>query len=109
MLALAAGSACTGLATNGSGNTITMLLCTIGNILNSVIPILIVLGVVYFVWGVIQYVIGGDAESKAAGRSTMIYGIIGLAVIIAMWGLVNILITSFGLNTNTVITTPGLP
>ncbi len=79
-----------GLVTDVQG-----FLCKIGDILSAVIPILITLGVVYFVWGVIQYVIGTDAEQKASATNKIIYGIIGLAVIVAVWGLVNILVRTF--------------
>ena len=59
---------------------------------------MIALGVLFFVWGVITFVIGNDEEAKTKGRNRMIYGIIGLAVIIGMWGLVNILTKTFDLN-----------
>ena len=67
-------------------------------ILNSIIPVLIALGVVYFVWGVVQYVIAGGEEAKKKGRDRIIYGTIGLAVITGLWGLVTIIATTFGLN-----------
>jgi hypothetical protein len=95
--------------TTGSGScasqasgTIGYILCIAGNILNTLIPILIVLGVVYFIWGVLQYVISSNEEDKAKGKSHMIYGIIGLVVIVALWGLVSILTTTFGLNSGSV-------
>lgn len=87
---------------------VSNIICKVGAILNSVIPILILLGVVYFVWGVITYVIGSDEEAKKAGRNRIIFGIIGLAVIVAMWGLVNILVNTFGINTTGVTTFPGV-
>lgn len=73
------------------------LLTNIHKILNGVVPVIITLGVVYFVWGVVQYVIGGGEEAKKKGKDRIIYGIIGLVVIISLWGLVNILINTFGL------------
>lgn len=76
-------------------DTVPALLCRIGQILNSVIPVLIALGVVYFVWGVVSYVIASDEEAKKTGRDRIIYGIIGLAVIISVWGLVGILVKTF--------------
>lgn len=39
----------------------------------------------------------------------MIYGIIGLVVIVAMWGLVGIVTKTFGLNGTTNVTIPTLP
>ena len=89
----------------GSG-TLQGMLCTIGGLLQTLIPILIVLGVIYFIWGVISYVIAGDEEAKTKGRDRMIYGIIGLFVIVAVWGLVHILGTTFGVTNET---TPALP
>jgi len=73
------------------------VLCTIAGLLNYVIPILITLGAVYFVWGVVQYVIGDGEEAKKKGKNHIIMGIIGLAVILAMWGLVRIVVVTFGL------------
>lgn len=84
------------------------LLCKIGNILNAVVPVLIALGVVYFVWGVITYVIASDEEAKKSGRNRIIYGIIGLAVIVAVWGLVRILTNTFGISNNANITLPTI-
>ncbi len=80
---------------------ISSLLCKISQILNAVVPVLIALGVVYFVWGVITYVISSDEEAKKTGRMRIIYGIIGLAVIVALWGLVGILTRTFGLENYT--------
>jgi len=60
-------------------------------------------------WGVVQYVISNDEEAKKTGRNRMIYGIIGLAVIIGMWGLVNILKNTFGLDNVQNITLPTTP
>ncbi|MFA5936898.1 MAG: pilin [Candidatus Paceibacterota bacterium] len=76
---------------------IRAVICTIGGILNTLIPIIIVLGVVYFVWGIVQYVISSDEEAKKTGRMRMIYGIIGLVVIVGMWGLVRIVTDTFGI------------
>ncbi|MFA6476652.1 MAG: hypothetical protein WCV68_04620 [Candidatus Paceibacterota bacterium] len=97
------GGRCTGV---GLG-TIEGIICKIGDILNIIIPILIVLGIVFFVWGVITFVVSADEEQKTKGRDKMIYGIIGLAVIIGMWGLVKILSNTFGIENN--LTPTSLP
>ena len=99
-------------AATGCGNYTTQgsigyILCKIGDILNILIPVLVVLAIVYFIWGVITYVIASDEEAKKAGRNRIIFGIIGLACIVAVWGLVNILISTFGLTgAGTTKTTP---
>ena len=86
------------------------IICKIGDILNLIVPILIVLGVIYFVWGIISYVISDDEEAKTSGRNRIIAGIIGLAVIVSVWGLVRILTNTFGISTtNQNITYPTVP
>lgn len=89
--------------------TIQSIICKIGNILDTLIPILVVLGVVYFIWGVITYFIGNDEEAKAKGRMRIIYGIIGLVVIVAMWGLVGIVTRTFDLNGSANVNIPTVP
>ncbi len=81
-----------------SANGIRGIICQLQGILSSILPILISLGVIYFIWGVVQYVIGDGEEAKKTGKDRMIYGIIGFAVILGLWGFVNILVGTFGLN-----------
>jgi hypothetical protein len=76
------------------------LLCRIHEILGKIIPVLIALGVVYFVWGVVAYVIGGDEEAKTKGKDKIVFGIIGLAIILGIWGLVKIVTNTFGIAEN---------
>lgn len=95
---IATGSAGSGGTVCTDGNTIGNLICKVHSILNSIVPVLLALGVVYFVWGVTAYVIGGDEEAKRKGRSKIISGIIGLAVIVSVWGLVNVVVNTFGLS-----------
>jgi hypothetical protein len=76
------------------------VLCRIGALLNAIVPVLIALGVMYFIWGVVSYVIAKEEEAKKAGRDKMIYGIIGLVVIVSIWGLVSILKNTFNLSSS---------
>ncbi len=103
------GNACAGLTSFNNVSNIQTAICRIGSILNSIIPVLVALGVVYFVYGVVTYVIASDEEAKKTGRNRIIYGIIGLAVIIAVWGLVRILTQTFGVDNTTNIQYPTVP
>lgn len=63
----------------------------------SVWPLLIALSVIVFIWGVLKYISGADDETKRTeGRNFMIYGIIGLFVMVSVWGLVQVLQGTFG-------------
>jgi hypothetical protein len=51
--------------------------------------------VVYIVWGAFQMIT--SEEKRASGRDTIVYGVIGLFVMISIWGFVNILDRTFNL------------
>jgi len=64
----------------------------------SVIPLIFSLALAMFIWGVVQYVINDQEEAKKAkGKQFMIWGILGLAVMFSVWGLVKIVGTTFGI------------
>jgi len=104
----ATGAVTRGCPVGSTGNLFDFI-CRIGQIINSIVPVLIALGVLFFIWGVITYVIGNDEEAKSKGRNRIIFGIIGLAVIIAVWGLVTILINTFGVDNTINIQYPTVP
>ncbi len=64
------------------------------------IPFIIGIGFLVFVWGMFKYFIVGGAndEAKEQGKSLMIYATLGFILIIVFWGIVNLLATSTGLN-----------
>jgi hypothetical protein len=69
------------------------------NILNLLIPVAIALAVVVFLFGIFRYVTAKDDTAKSEARSIILYGVVILFVMVAIWGLVNILINTFGLQT----------
>jgi hypothetical protein len=89
-----------GLAKGTSGGELGKLL---GNILvftNTVlIPFIIGIGFLVFVWGMFQYFIAGGAndDAKDKGKSLMIYATLGFLLIIVFWGVINLLSNSTGL------------
>lgn len=89
-------------------SNINSVLSLITSVLNAIVPIIIALAVVWFLWGVFQYVIASDPEEKTGARNHMIWGIIGIFVMVSVWGLVNLLRDSFNLNNN-VILPPTIP
>lgn len=75
-------------------------------IVKSVIPLIFAMAVAMFLWGVVQFVIKDSEEAKDKGRQLMVWGIIGLTVMVGVWGLVGIVGRTFNLNTSVI---PVLP
>lgn len=81
-------------ATNG-GKTALQLLKEVTGVINSLVPIVIGLGILVFLWGILRYVLSKSDGGKGEGRTFMLWGIIALFVMVSIWGLVNILQSSF--------------
>ena len=81
------------LVSAGRGGTgrLDALIQSIGNLITALIPIVVGLAVLVFLWGVLLYVISKSGEDKAAARSYMIWGIVGLFVMVSVWGIVTVL------------------
>lgn len=64
-----------------------------------IVPFLIALGFMVFVWGVVNYFFlsQGSDEGRAKGKSLMVYGISAMVVIVIFWGIVNLVSNSTGL------------
>ena len=90
---------------------VTSLQTTLVNVqgtLNTVIGLLFVIATIVFLWGVIQFIAAsGDEQKRAKAKGIMTWGIIGLAVMAAAWGIVNVLVTYFGVGG--VATPPTIP
>jgi hypothetical protein len=71
------------------------ILAVVNQILNWIIPILITLAVVYFIWGVISYTVSTDEEKKKNAKKGIIQGLIGLFVIVAFWGIIALVTNTF--------------
>ena len=68
-----------------------------GDIVDSLIPILIALALVVFFWGLVKYVwSGGGEEAKKTGKSIMIAGLVSLFVMVSVWGIITLAQNALG-------------
>lgn len=71
----------------------------VSELVNPTVILIIGFAVVYFFWGVAKYILhSDDAKTREEGRGMMIQGIIAIFVMISMWGLINLLDNTFGLD-----------
>lgn len=63
-----------------------------------IIPFLFVLATLIFIWGVIMYVSQADDDAaRKKAKGLMMWGIIGLAIVLAVWGIVIVVVDYFGI------------
>jgi hypothetical protein len=68
----------------------------IAAIVKPIVPFIIGLTVIYFLWGVTMYIKNGASEDERdAGKQKMVYGIIALAVMLSFWGLAAVIMATF--------------
>lgn len=76
--------------------TFGTILGTIGGLINTIIPILIAGALAYFIYGVIKFITASDGDAKGDARKVVIQGVIGLFIIMSVWGLVGVIQATFG-------------
>lgn len=78
----------------GSGST-----GIIGVLNTVVVPIIFAFAFAAFVWGMVKYffINGGEESSRNEGRQFILWGILGLALLFSVWGVVNILLSTLGI------------
>ena len=84
-----------------STGTVDTIIGRLVGYLNYIVPALITLAVVYFIWGVITFMTSSDEEAKKMGRTKIINGLIGLFVIVAFWGIISVVKNTFGVGNTT--------
>ena len=68
-------------------------------VLNPLIQFAFIVAFVFFIWGVMQFIRNANnAEERKKGQDHMIWGVIGLVIMLGVYGIVNILINTFGLS-----------
>jgi hypothetical protein len=81
---------------------VSTLLKSFGQLVSTALPIVVGLALLGFFWGLAMFIFGANDEDKRKeGRSIMIWGVVALFVMVAVWGLVNFLGTAIGVTPGT--------
>ena len=82
------------------GTNLFTLLLVFSGLIKMIVPVIIGLAVLFFLWGLMRYILQTDSvEGRAAARQIMFWGVITIFVMVSIWGFVNVLDGLFGLNT----------
>ncbi len=68
-------------------------------IINPLIGFLFVLATVYFLWGVMQFIWASRSDGdQEEGKQHMLWGIIGMTLMVSVYGILRIVTSTFGVN-----------
>ncbi len=88
---------------------LTGLISFAGDIANRLIPLLIAVALVVFFWGLVQYIWGANKEKAAGPKNIMVAGLLGLFVMVSVWGIIRIAQNTLGVNNQAPISIPQVP
>ncbi len=70
----------------------------LGSIVQIAIPIIFGLALMFFIWGVATFILNaGDSKLREEGKQRMIWGIVGMFVIMSIFGIVAFINTALGI------------
>jgi len=68
-------------------------------IINPLIVLLFALALAYFFYGVFEFIANGDNdEKKTTGKSHMLWGVVGLTVMMGVWAILGVILSTFGIS-----------
>ena len=90
------------------------LMLRVLGVVDLLFPIVGALALIWFFWGIIQYVLKGEnIEKREQSRNFMIYAVIAFFVMFSIWGLVHIIqntfFLGFGPGTSLLLDTREIP
>ena len=88
--------------------TVSSVLDTVEGIIARIIPIIMAVATIVFLWGIVMYITAAGDEKKAAtAKSYITSGLIGLFFMVAIWGIVKALVATFGVGGEGIPIGPG--
>jgi uncharacterized membrane protein YidH (DUF202 family) len=68
-------------------------------IINPLILLLFALAVVYFLYGILEFLMNQEnEEKKTAGKSHMLWGIIGIVIMLGVWSILGMILSTFNIS-----------
>lgn len=67
-------------------------------IINPFIAFLFVLATVYFLIGMVRYYIAGSESDRETGKKHMVWGLVGMFIMISVFGIMKIIVNTFGID-----------
>jgi hypothetical protein len=81
-----------------AGNVDQLIVSINKYIINPFLGLLFVLATFWFLVGLGRYFLAGNPEDRATGQSHMMWGLAGMFIMISVFGIMRIIINTFGIN-----------
>lgn len=85
---------------------VNTLIGALGDVINYLLPLVVTLGLIYFFWNCILLIRAEGDEDRAEYRSSILWSLIALFVMVSVWGLVFFINTALGLSTGGMVPLP---
>jgi len=67
-------------------------------IINPLISLLFALALAYFLYGAFEFILNGsNDEKKTTGKTHMLWGIIGLTIMMGVWAILGVILSTFNI------------
>jgi len=89
------------LSTKGAYASLDSFIANVNSmIINPLILFLFALAVVFFLYGVLEFIMNQDnEEAKTKGKSHMIWGVIGVTIMMGVWFILGVIVDTFNIGT----------
>ncbi len=68
-------------------------------ILNPIIILMFVIALIIFFWGLVEFISkAGSEDGRSTGRRNMMWGIIGMLIMVGVYGIIRLILSTFGLD-----------
>ncbi len=68
-------------------------------IIDPLIKLLFALAIVYFLYGVFEFLTNqANEEKKTAGKSHMLWGVVGITIMMGVWTILGVLLNTMGIS-----------
>ncbi len=85
------------------------IISTLDDIFGSIVPLLMVVAMAAFLWGIVKYIYAaGDEEKRKNAKGIIVYGVLGMFILVAFWGIFKIIEATFGVEIGGTIEVPQI-
>ncbi len=78
-------------------STLALINRILENIVNPLITLMMAVAIIFFLWGVFEFVRNADSsEERKKGGTHILFGIIGLFIMITAYGILNLILGTIG-------------